>query len=504
MSVFEEKNTNSSIPTSVSKRSTEIHKTSIDLVDALTEKNIILQALEEGVFFLNQNLQLAGEYSSSLEILIDQKLTPGQNFQILLENRVPDNIINNTHEFLSLMFRSDLDETTIRELNPLQSVEFHYENRWGLWTSSKYLSFKFKRVIKEKEVIKLICTVKDITKPVTLTKKLDEFEEITKRQMEWLVNILRVAPPLLNEFIDVSEIEMQCIDKELKNSRGTTDSKPLLNKILRAVHQLRSNATLLNLNFFTEKIKAFEVQILKIKNKNQIIGSDFVPAVIQLGEIRRMIADVKKLMQQFKHFSQSLRPTRRYESGLLMRTIENLVKNLSSQLGKRIKFKSDLFDNSIIPYSDQQIVREFLVILTRFSIFYGIEKPEERKTNNKDPLAMLEIESFADKRIFGFKLRHDGRLIRIERLLQKTIESTEAEASEEVKQHSSYQLGSEVIRLLFMPSIATSNLSEAEFSKEIFNEMEMVKKKLKMHGGKIKITFTSENFCEYTISLPRK
>ncbi|MCK5034097.1 MAG: hypothetical protein KAS18_10700, partial [Calditrichia bacterium] len=61
--------------------------------------------------------------------------------------------------------------------------------------------------------------------------------------------------------------------------------------------------------------------------------------------------------------------------------------------------------------------------------------------------------------------------------------------------------GSEVIKFLFMPSIATSNLSEAEYSKEIFKDMELVKKKLKMHGGKIKITFSSEQHCEYTVSF---
>ena len=66
------------------------------------------------------------------------------------------------------------------------------------------------------------------------------------------------------------------------------------------------------------------------------------------------------------------------------------------------------------------------------------------------------------------------------------------------------QLGAEVIRLLFMPTMSTSNLTEAENSQEIFHDMEMVKKKLKMHRGKIKITFTSENYCEYTISLPIK
>ena len=105
--------------------------------------------------------------------------------------------------------------------------------------------------------------------------------------------------------------------------------------------------------------------------------------------------------------------------------------------------------------------------------------------------------------MFGFKLRHDGRLIRIERLLQKSIENTEAEIIGD-KTGVQDQLGTEVIRLLFMPTVSPASLTEAESSQEIFNDMEMVKKKLKMHRGKIKITFTSENYCEYTISLPVK
>jgi chemotaxis protein histidine kinase CheA len=137
-------------------------------------------------------------------------------------------------------------------------------------------------------------------------------------------------------------------------------------------------------------------------------------------------------------------------------------------------------------------------------VVYSIEEPDKRRAANKDPIAKMQIETFTDRRIFGFKLRHDGRLIRIERLLQKTIESSEAKISEDPKSEGSHQLGSEVIRLLFMPSLTISNLTEAKYSREIFGDMEMVKKKLKMHGGKIKITFTSENFCEYTISFPKK
>jgi chemotaxis protein histidine kinase CheA len=303
--------------------------------------------------------------------------------------------------------------------------------------------------------------------------------------------------------MDVSEEELNFIDAELKEFKGTEDSIPILNKIIKSIHQLSNNASLLNLQFFTDKLFQFEEEVNNLKSKESIVGSDFVPAVIQLGELRQILKDVNLLMKKFKPYSNTLRPTRRYEGRLLLRTINNLVENLSKQLDKKVKFSAAKFDPSFIPYTHQQIVREFLIILVRFSIYYSVETPDERKSNNKDAVAMLEIESFAKRGQCGFKLRHDGRLVRIERLLQKTIENSDTKIPKDHPFGSS-QLGSEVIRLLFMPSLATPTLSEAEYIKEIFGEMEMAKKKLKMHRGKIKITFTSENFCEYTISLPVK
>ncbi len=134
-------------------------------------KKDILNSLEEGLLYLNENLDITDEYSASLERIIDQEITSGQPFVSLFANRVPENIVNNTVEFLGLMLKDDLDEETINELNPLNAVEFHFENRWGLWTSSKYLNFNFKRIRREKKIVGLIATVGDITKQISLSKK---------------------------------------------------------------------------------------------------------------------------------------------------------------------------------------------------------------------------------------------------------------------------------------------------------------------------------------------
>ena len=69
------------------------------------------------------------------------------------------------------MYRSDLDEEVINELNPLIETEFFYEDEWGIWTSSKYLSFNFKRVQEGEEILQLAATIQDVTEKVLLKKK---------------------------------------------------------------------------------------------------------------------------------------------------------------------------------------------------------------------------------------------------------------------------------------------------------------------------------------------
>ena len=92
--------------------------------------------------------------------------------------------------------------------------------------------------------------------------------------------------------------------------------------------------------------------------------------------------------------------------------------------------------------------------------------------------------------------------MRIERLLQESVsaEMNNMEPPQTVEE--SMHPGIDVMRLFFTPDFSTSeNLGTTE-SMEIMNDFEMVKKKLKMHGGRLKVTFTSESFCEYTISFP--
>jgi len=462
----------------------------------------VLSIMDEGFFILDSDLNISKRYSSSLKDIFSEEELSERNFIDVLGNRVPENILAETSEYLTFMFRNDLDEDTINELNPLTKIEFHYEDDTGLWSSTKHMCFSFKRHVANKEVDGLLCSVKDISDKVRLAEKLETVQKDIKTQIDWLVNILHVEPPLMQEFMIIVGSWLDFLDDVFRNQIGQGNYKPVLGKLQRAVTRIKTSASLLELTFFRKNIADLQGILKQIKSKKNISGSDFVPIVVQLGEIRHTLDEMKQLIAQLKNYDATLRTTRRYESGVLLKTLKTAIENLSEEFGKKVNFYSEKFDALSIPYALQHVVREYLLILIRFTLLHSLEKPSERKAVNKNPIGTIEIETIEEPHSFGFKLKHDGRLQRIERLIHETTDA-EHDTIHGNKADSGQQLGSDVLKFLFTPGNYTKSINEAEHSKAVFKDMELVKKKLKMRGGRIKVTFTAEQFCEYSVVLPK-
>ncbi|MEJ2634107.1 MAG: hypothetical protein P8184_02295 [Calditrichia bacterium] len=456
---------------------------------------VILRYIEEGAFFLDSQFNFGESFSAALEEILCVKELKGTNFLSLLENRVPEDIITNTREFLEIMFRPDLEEEEIYELNPLAETEFFYEDEWGMWTSSKTLSFRFKRVVEGGKIVALFSTVRDLSEERRLNQKLKQIEDHTQKQMEWLVNILHVEPDLLRDFFVGVEHEMENVDNVLKNTRETKKYFEVLENIYRSLYIIKGNASLLDLKFFSDKASHFLEKIVKIKDESEIDGNDFVPIVIELGELRSTLEEIKTIFQRISQFHNHFRAKRSYESELLVNSLKNLTQSLSRQLKKPVSFDYKDFDALSIPYTYRQMVRDVLFLLIRNALLYGIETREERRSANKSNIATIKIITFTDERFLGLVLRHDGRIERIERLLQKMI-TADYESEEERRNWE----GISVSQLLFMPNMSVGD--EQEILANSAMDIEILKRKLKEKGGRLKITFTSEEFCEFIVFLP--
>jgi chemotaxis protein histidine kinase CheA len=395
------------------------------------------------------------------------------------------------------MFRNDLDEDVISELNPLTETEFFYEDEWGIWTSSKYLSFSFRRIVENGKIKRLVSTIQDVTEKVLLTKKIQHIEEHTKKQMEWLVNILHVEPDMLKEFFIGVEHELSVIEEILKNAKDSRNHRELIENIYRALFIIKGNASLLDLRFFTDRTNQFINKLIRLKKKTDLSGTDFVPIVVSLGDMREVLREVQTIFNRISHFHNHFRVKRAYESELLVHSLKSLISNLSKQLGKEVNFDYREFDALAIPYAYRQMVRDILFLLVRNAVLYGVEDEGQRKSTNKDPKALIKISSIINNGYLGLVLKHDGRIERIERIIQKLVN---IEPGDPLPANS--MEGMQVTQLLFTPNLKIED--EGEIIESYSMDMELLKKKLKEKGGRLKITFTSEDCCEFKVLLPLK
>ena len=103
------------------------------------------------------------------------------------------------------------------------------------------------------------------------------------------------------------------------------------------MHMIKGNASLIDMKFFVEKAHEFEDSITHIKEKQSISGTDFVPLVLMLKEMRAIVKELGKLVERLGKIHMNFRPKRSYENKVFITSLQNLVKALSRDLGKEIE-----------------------------------------------------------------------------------------------------------------------------------------------------------------------
>jgi ligand-binding sensor domain-containing protein len=480
----------------IAERTWEIKERNRQLIFSMKETDNILHNIEEGIFLLNEKYNINSQYSSALESILEQKKLARCNFIDLLENTVTHKIHQSTQEFIELMFNDSVDEETLINLNPLSEMRLTFENGDSKSKIVKDLVFKFRRIPSENGKTKeLIATVRDISNQIRLTRELEESQEYSKKQIEWLLSILHIEPQLLEEFLEGANLELNYIDNVLKGGEKEADINATLEKIFRSMHLIKGNASLIDLKFFVEKAHEFEDNISHIKDKTIITGSDFVPLVLMLKEMRPILIGLESLVGRIGKIHVNFRPKRSYEKKVFISSLQNLLHTLAGDLNKKIELDTDNFDPGHIPYRFRLLTRQILIQLIRNSVYHGIEKPEERKEIGKNPVGRIEIMSMASETAFGFRLSDDGRGIQIDKLRSKAKSSGLWDA-EDIEQWNDQQVAETIY------TIGISTLDRANLVAGRGIGMDLVKDKITKAGGEIMLNFEDGRFCEFSITIP--
>ncbi|MBD3225270.1 MAG: GAF domain-containing protein [Caldithrix sp.] len=467
------------------------------LAAAKKETDNIMENVEEGLFLINEHYEINAHYSKSLESILETHDIANTKLTKILENRLPVKLLASFEEYLELMFDSAIDHELIAELNPLSEVEVNLVDHAGVWYSTKYLAFNFKRIHNnDGRIVNLIVTLTDITDQKKLAAQLREAEADSKRQMEWLMSILHVEAPLLKEFLENMRQQLDAIDTMLKQSHASSHYRDLLDDIYGAIHLIKGNASLLDLKMIAEQAHDYEEKINAINKQEKIEGSDFVPLVIKLSEIRNMHGELTHLIQRISNIKTHFDPQNKQAvDNKFITSLQNLVSRVSTDLNKEVQFEYEAFNINAIPYRLRLALKNILIQLIRNSIYHGIELPEERIMKNKEKTGKIELQSERHNGHIVVRLRDDGQGLSMKKLRKQAIDSGNWQ-EEQIFNWSDESLA----QIIFKSSISTAETANMHAGRGI--GLNIIKKNVEKHNGMIEVRSVEDKFCEFTIDMP--
>ena len=180
---------------------------------------------------------------------------------------------------------------------------------------------------------------------------------------------------------------------------------------------------------------------------------------------------------------------------MLIKSIANLVENLSSETKKSVELDYAEFNGDDIPGKYRLLVKDILIQLVRNSLVHGIETDAERSGLKKDRKSTIRIAtSLADGR-FKIFYRDDGRGIQLEKLVAKARESGKWKESE-IRNWDKNKIAA----MIYESGISTSEKPSLHAGRGV--GMDIIKQKIDSHHGEIKLDFEKDKFTVFQISLP--
>ncbi|MFO1471130.1 MAG: Hpt domain-containing protein [Turneriella sp.] len=417
----------------------------------------------------------------------------GKDILAVLRKGLPEASMKKTSDYLELMFKPEIKEAVMNNINPLRETEINFETA-GAGGKQKFLQFKFQRIMAEGAIKHLMATVTDVTKQVLLDRKLKETEEKNAGQMEMLFGILHVEPRMLSEFISDMEEDITLINETLKPGGANLPLAEKLATIYRAMHTIKGNASILNLKFFAGKAHEYEEKVGELQKKADLSGQDFLPLVLKLNEMIETLREVKSLIQRITQFQATFSGEKK-NVDLLVRAVDSNVQKLATELGKKTDLNFDQFNPEHIPAAHRKLMKDILIQLTRNSMSHGIEAPADRKAAGKDETGKIILTTRKTGSGTEVLFRDDGRGLQIDKLRKKAIESGKYTADEVAKWDAGRVAG-----VIFIPGISTADQTTMNAGRGI--GMDIIQEKINSIGGKVELGFESGKYCEFRIFLP--
>lgn len=471
---------------------TKIIERTATIAELSAEGDAVLDALSEGVFLINREKIVGNKFSRKiLEILeMEADQFVGKPFSEIILRITGADLSEDARLYLNVVFNGNMDDIMVEQLNPLQKIRVR-----GAGTGQeKIIHFTFTRQRRREKIMAAFVSCRDITADEKLREEVEEREARANRQLEIVRTLFSVNPEALQAFYGSIESEIEEIDAALDpEARLTLRSR--LEQIYRATHTIKGSAQLFKIGFIAAEAHRFEDKMQQLLQKEPLENLDMISVNMGYAELQKALGEFEDMIRRILEFQ-------RHTSGMHINTIDvlreslpKMVTEICQQSGQQARLQYESFNAEIIPRRFAPALRDSLVQCVRNALAHSIEQPAERMAAGKPAEATIIIRAEAQGNELSLTVRDDGHSFDLE-AIRARAEKTGLKTAADLAKMPDH----EVINLIFTPGFSTA--SEVGTISGRGAGMDIIARKIRQLGGKIRIQWRKGEFTEFTFVLP--
>ncbi|MBV6639198.1 MAG: nitrate- and nitrite sensing domain-containing protein [Cyclobacteriaceae bacterium] len=457
------------------------------------QSEVVFENVEQGIFLLDKDLKISSLYSKAVEKIFDNEMIASENFCNFMRPRIMERDFEALQMFMKHLFNPDMDEEVVNQLNPVEEVQI-YITKNGV-VISKHIRVSFTRIVRGEEIQSILVTITDETESVLLQQHMKETENMKKQDTEYLFNILKVDPGMLQEFIKETRETLKSIsDRYEQNESG--DLNELLKYTYRTVHKIKGNAMTTGVELVSNRVHKIEDSITKMMDI-EVTADKFLSILYELEEINKTLTELQKMLEKVGEIYKNLYAKNELSS---KEKLENDLRNGLQTLCKETEKEVDLdlrIDDAIdLDAAYLSPVKDILNQMMRNSISHGIEDSEERISKGKQEIGKITVAlSQADYDGISVTYEDDGRGIDTNTLMIHALASglISHEESEGLDDH-------QIAELLTNDGFSTTTRADKLSGRG--QGMSVIKSIVEEMNGSLKISFKHDRYFRVTVTLP--
>lgn len=474
----------------------ENQKKEKDKVDYLNKQaETVFSNVRQGIFLMDERFTISELYSKALENIFRTDNLAGTNFVKLLRPKLVQKDQEALESFVKQLFNPKTKEKVLKKLNPVEQIEIFHSDGKDAEIESRYLEISFSRISNKNVIHSILVNVSDETDTVLLQKQIRESEEKNKRESAQLLSILRVDPVLIRQLLIEIKSSLGEILKKYEQGKEQ-DFRELIRHTFTTIHNLKGNASLIDLQLLEDKFHQIEDITSLILKKEEIISKDFLKVLFEINEVNVIVDNMQQMLMKIVEVNSKLQDQsdKPISNERLRESLVKGVRKLCENAEKEVKFTFE--DNDIfLPDEYLLTVKDVTIQLVRNSLAHGIEPEYERIIASKPPVGNIRLTLKKTANEISLNYQDDGRGLDLEKIGSK------ATALNLLSENRISMLtDQEKAELIFEQGFSTSQMVNKLSGRG--QGMGLVKAIVQQFGGELSIDTRAGEYFKIAISLP--